>query len=53
MMEKFKTTPLEFDNYVPKSLYDIIEKKWNYRLNLEKKIRETTLAQEMPELTKA
>ena len=37
MMSKFKNTPLELDNTMPKSLYDIIEQKWNYCLNLEKK----------------
>ena len=41
MMEKFKTTPLEFSNVVPKSLYDIVEKKWHYCLNIERQIRET------------
>lgn len=52
MMSKFKTTPLEFSNSVPKSLYDIVEQKWHYYLNLERKIRETQLAQVMLELTK-
>ena len=37
---------------MPKSLYDIVEKKWHYCLNLERQIRETTLAQLMPKLTK-
>lgn len=36
MMSKFKKTPLEFSNTIPKGLYDIIEKKWYYYLNLEK-----------------
>ena len=40
MMSKFKNTPLEFDNTIPKGLYDIVEQKWHYCLNLEKKIRE-------------
>ena len=53
MMEKFKTTQLEFSNSMPKTLYDIIEKKWHYCLNMEKQIRKTTLAQVIPELTKA
>ena len=52
-MSNFRTTPLEFVNSVPKSLYDIVEKKWHYCLNLERQIRETSLAQVMPELTKA
>ena len=50
MMEKFKNTPLELDNTMPKELYTIFEKKWHYCLNLEKKIRESTLAQVMLEL---
>lgn len=52
MMSKFKTTPLEFANSIPKSLYDIVEQKWHYCLNLERQIKETQLAQVMPELTK-
>ena len=52
MMSNFKYTTLEFPNLIPKSLYDIIEKKWYYCLNLERQIRKTTLAQVMPELTK-
>ena len=43
-MEKFKTTPLELDNTMPKELYSLIENKWHYCLNLEKEIREYTLA---------
>ena len=27
MMSKFKTTPLEFSNSIPKSLYDLVEQK--------------------------
>ena len=52
MMAKFKNTPLELDNSIPKDLYSIIENKWHYFLNMEKEIRESTLAQVMPELTK-
>ena len=52
-MEKFKTTPLELTNSMPKSPYDRVEKKWHYYLNFERQIRETSLAQVMPELTKA
>ena len=40
MMEKFKTTPLELDNTMPKDLHSFIENKWHYCLNLEKDIRE-------------
>ena len=36
MMSKFKNTPLEFPNTIPEILYDIVEKKWHYFLNLEK-----------------
>lgn len=53
MMEKFKTTPLQISNSMPKSLYDRVEQKMNYCLNLERQIRETSLAQVIPELNKA
>ena len=43
MMEKFKKTPLELDNSMPKELNSLIENKWHYCLNLEKQIRESTL----------
>ena len=43
MMAKFKTTPLELDNTMPKELYSLIENKWHYCFNLEKDIRESTL----------
>ena len=36
IMSKFKNTPLEFSNTIPKGLYDIVEKKWHYCLKLEK-----------------
>lgn len=52
MMAKFKNTPLELDNAMPKDLYTIVEKKWHYCLKMEKEIRESTLAQVMLELTK-
>ena len=52
MMSKFKNTPLEFSNTIPKGLYDIVEQKWHYYLNFEKQIRETTLAKVMQKLTK-
>lgn len=52
MMSKFKTTPLELDKSIPKDLYSIIENKWHYYLNMEKEIRESTLARVMHELTK-
>ena len=43
MMEKFKKTPLELDNLMPKELNSLIENKWHCYLNMEKKIRESTL----------
>ena len=52
MMSKFKTTPLELENTMAKEVYSIVENKWNYCLNMEKEIRESTLAQVMPELIK-
>ena len=52
MMSKFKTTPLELGNTMPKKLYTLVENKWHYCLNLEKEIRESTLAHVMPDLTK-
>ena len=50
MMEKFKKTPLELDNSIPKELNSLIENKWDYCLTLEKKIRESTLANLIPDL---
>ena len=44
MMSKFKNTPLELENTMPKELYTIVENKWHYCLNLEKQRRESTLA---------
>ena len=52
MMAKFKNTPLKLDNTIPKELYSIVENKWCYCLNMEKEIRESTLACVMPKLTK-
>ena len=52
MMAKFKTTPLELDNTMPKELYSLIKNKWHYCLNLEKEIRESTLANVFPKLTR-
>ena len=51
-MEKFKNTPLELYKTMPKELYSIVENKWHYCLNVEKEIRESTLACVMPKLTK-
>ena len=52
MMAKFKTTPLELDNKMPKDFYSLIENRWHYYLNLEQDIRESTLANLFLELTK-
>ena len=52
MMEKFKKTPLELDNSMPKELNSLIENKWHYFLNLEKKIRESTLTNRFPNFKK-
>ena len=52
MMAKFKITPPELDNTMPKDLYSIVENKWHYCLNMEKEIRESTLARVMPKLIK-
>ncbi len=52
MMAKFKNTPLELDNTMPRELYETIEKKWHYCLKMEKEIIESTLAQVMPDLTR-
>ena len=48
MMARFKTTPLELDSTMPKELYSLIENKWHYCLNLEKEMRESTLANLFP-----
>lgn len=53
MMENFKKSPLEIANSMHKSLYERLEQKWHDCLNLEKKITETSLAQVIPELSKA
>ena len=53
MMEIFKKAPLKIANFMPKRLYEKLEKKWNYCLNLERQIRESSLAQVMPKLSKA
>jgi hypothetical protein len=52
MMAEFKNTPLELDNTMPRELYEIIENKWHYCLKMEKEIRESTLAQVMPNLSR-
>lgn len=52
MMEIFKKAPLEITNSMPKSLYERVEQKWHCCLNVERKIRETSLAQVMPKLSK-
>ena len=44
MMAKFKLTPLELDNTMPKEISSLIENKWHYCLDMERQIREATLA---------
>ena len=41
---------VEIADSLANDLYDNVEKKWQYSLNTEIQIRETTLAQMMPEL---
>ena len=36
MMAEYKNTPLELDNTMPKELYEIVENKWHYFLQIEK-----------------
>ena len=52
MMVEYKKTPVELDNTMPKEIYKVVEEKWHYCLQMEKEIRETTLAIVMPDLTK-
>ena len=52
MMIDYKHTPLELDGTMPKELYKIIEEKWHFCLQMEKEIRESTLARLLPDLTK-
>ena len=49
IMAEFKNTPLELDNTMSEELYEIIKNKWHYCLKMEKEIRESTLAQVMPD----
>lgn len=51
-MAKLKNTHVELDNTMPKELYTIVDNKWHYFLNVEKQIREKTLAQVILELIK-
>ena len=53
MMEKFKKTPLELDTSMPKELNSLIENKWHYCLELERQIRESTLANLVLEIGRA
>ena len=52
MMPEYKHTPLELDISMPKELYKIVEDKWHFCLQMEKEIRESTLARMFPDLTK-
>ena len=53
MMAKFKMTPIEMTNSLPKNLYDRVEKRWKYSLITKRNIRETTLVRVMPNLDKS
>ena len=44
MMAKFKLNPHELDNTIPKELSSLVENKWHYCLEMERQIREATLA---------
>ena len=50
MMETFKKMPIKNANSLLKELSNRVEQKWQYSLNIERQIRETTLARVMPEL---
>ena len=52
MMADYKHTPLELDSTMPKELYKIVEDRWNFCLQMEREIRESTLARLLPDLTK-
>ena len=53
MMETFKKTPIKISNSLPQSLYDRVEKRWQYSLTTERNIRETTLARVILDLDKS
>lgn len=36
MMATFKSTPLEISDSLPKSLYDLVEQKWQYSLTTKR-----------------
>ena len=52
MMETFKKTPIKISNSLPQSLYDRVEKRWQYSLTTERNIRETAFAIVIPKLEK-
>ena len=52
MMAEYKHTPLELDESMPKEFYKILEDKWHFCLQMEREIRESTLARLLPDLTK-
>ena len=53
MMVDYKHTPLELDGQLPKDLYKIVEDKWHLFLQMEKEIRESTLASFLLDLSKS
>ena len=52
MIVEYKHTPLELDSSIPKELYKIVEDEWHFCLQMEKEIRESTLARLLPDLNK-
>lgn len=47
MMKKYKYMPIELGKGITKDLYNKLDAKWKWALSIERKIRETTLAQTM------
>lgn len=52
MMAEYKHTPLDLDSTMPKELYNIVADKWHFCLQMEKEMRESTLATLLLDLTK-
>ena len=47
MMAKFKKTPLELDNSMPKELNSLIENKWHHCLKLERQNKRVHIGQSL------
>lgn len=52
MMKKFKHTPIGLGKGILEELYNKMDSKWEWELSTERQIKETTLAQTMPDLGK-